>query len=194
MIGVAATKASSGAVAAAGVAGMVAGALSMAAGEFVSVSSQRDAERADEQKERRELRDHPEAELRELTEIYVGRGLDPALAGQVAEQLHRHDALGAHLRDELGLTGIDQANPVQAAVTSAAAFCIGAAVPLIVGFASTSRLLLAIVALATLGVLGVAGARAGGAEQGRAALRVLVGGGLAMGCTALIGSLIGTAV
>lgn len=192
MIGVAATGASSGAVVTAGTAGLVAGALSMAAGEYVSVSSQRDAEQADEQKERHELAEFPEAELRELTEIWVERGLDPTLAAEVAEQLHRHDALGAHLRDELGLEPDARARPAQAAVTSALAFCLGAVVPLLVGFASTSAWVLAVIGLAALGVLGVVGAWVGGAEQGRAAARVLVGGGVAMAATALIGSLIGT--
>lgn len=194
MIGVAATKATSGAVVTAGIAGLAAGALSMAAGEYISVSSQRDAEQADELKERRELAEFPEAELRELTDIWVGRGLDPTLAGEVAEQLHRHDALGAHLRDELGLEPDRGARPTQAAVSSAAAFCLGALVPLLVGFASTSGWLIAGVALASLALLGTVGAWAGGASQGQAAVRVLIGGGLAMGCTALIGSLIGAQV
>lgn len=192
MIGVAATGARSGAIVTAGVAGLVAGALSMAAGEYVSVSSQRDAEDADEQRERRELAEYPDAEKRELTQIYVDRGLDPTLAREVADQLHQHDALGAHLRDELGLEPADRANPLQAAFTSAAAFCLGGAVPLVVGFASTSGWLLAVVALVALAGLGVFGAWVGGAEQRRAAVRVLVGGGIAMAATALIGSLIGT--
>jgi len=194
MVGVAATGSSSGAVVTAGVAGLVAGALSMAAGEFVSVSSQSDAERADVRRERHELATYPDAELRELTQIWVGRGLEPTLAAEVAEQLHRHDALGAHLRDELGLEPEHRAQPLQAAVTSALAFCVGAAVPLIVGLFSTSGWLLAAVALVTLAVLGTAGAWAGGAAQLRAATRVLIGGGLAMAVTALVGSLLGTHV
>ncbi|MFN8051187.1 MAG: VIT family protein [Acidimicrobiales bacterium] len=194
MIGVAATQAKASAVITAGIAGLAAGALSMAAGEYVSVSSQRDTERSDLQKERRELIEFPEAELRELTEIYVGRGLDRELAGQVAHQLHEHDALGAHIRDELRLDPNDLANPVQAAVTSALAFCAGALVPLVVGFVTTRPWIIALVALLTLGLLGIAGARVGGADQRRAALRVLVGGGLAMGVTALIGSLVGGVV
>ena len=192
MIGVAASGATSRAVVTAGTAGLVAGALSMAAGEYVSVSSQRDAEHADEQKERRELAEFPEAEQRELTQIWVSRGLDEELAAEVAEQLHRHDALGAHLRDELGLEPTARARPVQAALTSALAFCLGALVPLLAGLGSTSGWVLAGVGLVALGALGVVGARAGGAGQGRAAVRVLVGGGVAMGVTALIGALIGT--
>ena len=192
MIGVAASHASSGAIVTAGIAGLVAGALSMAAGEYVSVSSQRDAERADEQKERRELVEFPDAELRELTQIYVDRGLDRALATEVAEQLHRHDALGAHLRDELGLEPSLRANPVLAAASSALAFCVGGLIPLLVGVASTAQWIIAGAALVALAVLGTVGAWAGGARQVRAALRVLVGGGAAMACTALIGSLIGT--
>ena len=194
MIGVATTGSSSTAVVTAGVAGLVAGALSMAAGEYVSVSSQLDAERADEQKERAELAEFPEAELRELTQIWVGRGLDPELAGQVAQQLHDHDALGAHLRDELGLEPDSMANPIQAALTSALAFVLGALVPVLIGLLSTSAWLLAAVGLVSLGALGVVGARVGGAGQGRAALRVLAGGGLAMGTTAVVGALIGTQV
>jgi len=191
MIGVAASHASRGHIFTAGIAGLVAGALSMAAGEYVSVSSQRDTEQADLHKERRELIESPDAELRELTEIYVGRGLDRDLAGRVAVQLHEHDALGAHVRDELGLDAATLANPVQAALTSAAAFFAGAAVPLLVGLVSVNAWILAAVGLVTLGALGVAGANVGGAHRGRAAVRVLIGGGAAMGITALIGMLIG---
>lgn len=191
MIGVATAGGGSTAVVTAGAAGLVAGALSMAAGEYVSVSSQRDAERADEERERHELTHYPEAEMDELAQIWTGRGLEPALAAAVAEQLHRHDALGAHLRDELGLEPHTRAKPIQAAASSATAFLVGALVPLLVGLGTTSAWLLAVAGLVALAVLGVAGAWVGGAEQGRAAARVLIGGGIAMAATALIGSLIG---
>jgi len=194
MLGVAATSASTSAVVTAGFAGLVGGSLSMASGEYVSVSSQRDSERADLEAERQELEDFPEAELRELTEIYVRRGLDRELAREVARQLHRHDALGAHLRDELNLSVDEMANPVQAAVTSAVSFSLGAAIPLLVGWWTRGggRLLaLALAALVGLAAIGAIGARLGGALGGRAAARVLIGGGLAMAITTLIGRLVG---
>ena len=194
MLGVAATNASSGAVLTSGLAGLVGGALSMAAGEYVSVGSQRDAERADLEKERRELHETPDAELRELTEIYVRRGLDHDLARQVAVQLSEHDALGAHLRDELNLTPDDMANPTQAATTSAISFALGASIPLLVAvLAPTGARMWAIglAALFSLGLLGAVGARLGGGLSSRAAIRVLVGGGLAMAITTLIGHLVG---
>jgi len=195
MMGVAAAQGGSGAVLTAGLAGLVGGSLSMAAGEYVSVSSQRDAEHADLAREREELEEHPEAELRELTEIYVHRGLDRQLAREVAVQLHDHDALGAHLRDELNLDPSSFARPLQAAVVSAVWFALGALIPLLVAVVSPhdARVwtvgAVAVIALAALGVLG---ARIGGARSGRASLRVVVGGGLAMALTALIGSLVGT--
>jgi VIT1/CCC1 family predicted Fe2+/Mn2+ transporter len=194
MLGVAAAHASTRAVLVAGVAGLVGGALSMAVGEFVSVSSQRDVELADLAKEAAEIRDFPEAELRELTEIYMRRGLERDLARQVARQLHEHDALGAHLRDELGLHPDDLANPRQAAVASATAFAIGAALPLLssLPLRGGGRLvLMAVVALVGLGTLGALGARIGGGLGRHAAVRVLIGGGLAMAVTTLIGRAIG---
>jgi VIT1/CCC1 family predicted Fe2+/Mn2+ transporter len=194
MLGVAAADASTRAILVAGVAGLVGGALSMAAGEFVSVSSQRDVELADLAKEAAEIRDFPEAELRELTEIYVKRGLERDLARQVARQLHEHDALGAHLRDELNLEPDDLANPRQAATASAIAFALGAALPLLssLPLRGNGRLtLMAVVALAGLGCLGALGARLGGGMGRRAALRVLLGGGVAMAATTVLGRLIG---
>ena len=197
MLGVAAASASRGAILTAGVAGLVAGAMSMAAGEYVSVSSQRDAEQADLSLERRELAAQPRAELTELTSIYVARGVEPALARQVAEQLMVRDALAAHARDELGLAEETAARPVQAAAASAAAFAAGAAVPLIALLATPAPArvpVIVAVALLALGVLGALGARAGGATWTRAAARVVLGGGLAMAITALIGRLVGTSV
>ncbi|MEZ5322632.1 MAG: VIT family protein [Microthrixaceae bacterium] len=192
MIGVSATGAGSGAVLTAGVAGLAAGAFSMAAGEYVSVSSQRDTEIADTEIERESIRRNPEGELDELTEIYVGRGLSRPLAERVAAELHRHDPLEAHLRDELGLVDSTAARPMQAGLTSAFAFCSGALIPILVGLATTREWILAVVALLALALLGVVGARLGGARPGVAALRVLVGGGLAMAATAGIGTLFGT--
>ncbi len=195
MLGVAAANAATSTVMTAGLAGLVAGATSMAVGEYVSVGSQRDAERADLEKERLELAESPDAELRELTEIYVRRGLERPLARQVAVALHDHDALGAHLRDELNLSVDELANPRQAAVTSAISFAIGALVPLLTAMAAhgTARLVVlggaALVGLATLGAVG---ARIGGGLSRRAATRVLIGGGLAMAVTALIGRLVGS--
>ena len=191
MVGVAASKATHGSILTAGLAGLVAGSMSMGAGEYVSVSSQRDTERADLAKEVRELEEFPDAELRELTEIYVKRGLDRPLAVEVAKQLSDHDALGSHLRDELGLDLKSMANPVQAAGVSAGAFAAGAAIPLIAAMVGATTWVIAAVALIALAMLGVIGARIGGAAQGRAAVRVLVGGGLAMALTAMIGSLVG---
>ena len=197
VIGVAAANASRSAVMTAGFAGLVAGAMSMAVGEYISVSSQRDTELADLRIEAAALEDHPEAELRELAAIYVRRGLDPPLARAVAEQLQSHDPVGAHARDELGITEIAQARPWQASWTSAASFTTAAAVPLVaVGLAPVgSRVAVTgLVALVMLGVLGVVGAKVGGAPWQRAAARVLVGGGLAMAFTALIGHVVGTVI
>jgi vacuolar iron transporter family protein len=194
VIGVAAAAASRNAVLLAGVAGLVAGATSMAAGEYVSVSSQRDAERADIARERSELAADPEAEWAELTEIYVRRGLDRALAATVAERLMAVDPLGSHVCDELGLQPGRLARPLQAAVVSAVSFAVGAALPLVLIVLApiNARIpVTALGALALLAVLGVIGARLGGARAGRAALRVTLGGGLAMGLTALIGQLVG---
>ena len=194
VIGVAAAAASRGAVLLAGLAGLVAGATSMAAGEYVSVSTQRDAERADIRRERRELAADPEFERAELTEVYVRRGLDRELAATVAERLMAVDPLGSHVRDELGLQPGALARPLQAAVVSASSFAVGAALPLalIVLAPMGARIpVTALAALVLLALLGVVGARLGGAAAGRAALRVTAGGGLAMALTALIGQLVG---
>jgi vacuolar iron transporter family protein len=195
VIGVAAAAASRNTVLLAGLAGLVAGATSMAAGEYVSVSSQRDAERADITRERRELATDPAFEQAELTEIYLRRGLDRALATTVAEQLMATDPLGSHLRDELGLQPDGLAQPLQAAVVSAISFAAGAALPLaliVLAPIGVRVPVTALAALVLLALLGAVGARLGGAPAGRAALRVTVGGALAMGLTALIGQLIGT--
>lgn len=193
MLGVAAANAGTTATVTAGVAGLVAGAMSMAAGEYVSVSSQRDAERADLEKERLELEHTPEAELRELTEIYVRRGLDRPLAATVARQMHDHDALGAHLRDELGLDVDRFARPLQASLTSAATFAAGAVLPVLAALTGAIWVIV-VVALLALVALGAAGARVGDAAPGRGAARVLLGGGLAMAVTAGIGAAIGAVV
>jgi VIT1/CCC1 family predicted Fe2+/Mn2+ transporter len=197
MIGVAASSASNSEVAVAGFAGLVAGAMSMAAGEYVSVSSQRDTELADIRREQRELASAPELELQELTHIYEKRGLDTDLARKVAEQLTASDPLEAHLRDELGMSGVVPARPWQAGFVSAGSFCLGAAVPLLaLLFASGDALIaaIAIAALLVLGVTGVVSGRLGGAPVVRAAARVLTGGAIAMGITALVGNLVGAAV
>lgn len=197
MIGVAASNAGRPEIIIAGLAGMVAGALSMAAGEYVSVSSQRDTELADIAKEKSELARDPADELDELTQIYVQRGLDRPLARQVAEQLTASDPLRAHMRDELGIVDATAARPWQAGFVSAGSFALGAAAPviaLLVAPASVRIAVIAAVALVVLAVTGAIGGRLGGAPMPRAALRVMVGGGLAMALTALIGSLVGAAV
>jgi VIT1/CCC1 family predicted Fe2+/Mn2+ transporter len=197
VVGVAAADASRQAVLLAGVAGLVAGALSMAAGEFVSVSSQADTESADIARERRELATDPAGERAELTGIYVQRGLTPELAAQVTEQLMAHDALGAHARDELGLSEITAARPLQAALSSAAAFALGAILPvLVVVLAPTERITTIVTAsaLVLLAVLGAVAAKVGGASTTRGALRVAFWGLLAMGASALVGRLFGTTV
>ena len=194
VIGVAAAAASRNAVLVAGVAGLVAGATSMAAGEYVSVSSQRDAEQADIARERRELAADPDLEQAELTEIYVRRGLDRPLAATVADRLMAVDPLGSHVRDELGLQPGRLARPLQAAVVSAVSFAVGAALPLVLIVLAPIGARIPVTALGALALLaaaGVIGARLGGAQAGRAALRVILGGGLAMGLTALIGQLVG---
>jgi len=181
----------------AGIAGLVAGAMSMAAGEYVSVSSQADAERAELAREAHELATDSHAEARELATIYVRRGLDRALATQVAAQLMAHDALGAHARDELGITEVSTANPVQAASASAMSFAAGAILPVLTVLVVPAAWLLAAVvgvSLLVLAVLGAVGARAGGAPVRPAAIRVLFWGSLAMGITAGIGRLVGTVV
>jgi VIT1/CCC1 family predicted Fe2+/Mn2+ transporter len=195
ILGVAASGASRSAVVTAGIAGLVAGALSMAAGEYVSVSSQRDAEEADLRLEERELRADPQGELRELTEIYERRGLPPALAAEVARALSHHGALEAHARDELGLEEQRMARPLQAAWASALSFSAGAVLPLLaVGLAPAPARGAAVVAVTLVGlaVLGDAGARLGGAPRRRATLRVLVWGAIAMAITAAIGALVGS--
>jgi len=194
MIGVAASDASKQAILISGVAGLFAGAMSMAAGEFVSVSSQRDAERADIELEKRELERQPHAELDELTSIYVQRGLDKELARRVAEQLSARDRLAAHLRDELGIDPHALARPLQAAWISALSFASFATVPivaLLVSPQSLRMLTIAGLSLGSLGALGALGARLGGAPVGRAALRVCLGGSLAMAVTAGIGKILG---
>lgn len=194
VIGVASAEAARGSVMVAGVAGLVAGALSMAAGEYVSVSSQTDAENAERALEKHELATDAHGEREELVNIYVNRGLERPLAEQVADQLTAHDALGAHLRDELGLTEELRPRPLQAALTSAFCFSIGAALPLVaVLLAAPGHLALtvAIASLASLAVLGAIAARTGGAPMLPGALRVLVWSTLAMISTALIGRLFG---
>ena len=197
MIGVAASSASTSSIAVAGLAGLAAGAMSMAVGEYVSVSSQRDTENADIRKEEAELQKSPDSELNELTHIYVQRGLEPELARSVAEQLTIADPLGAHLRDELGITHATKARPWQAAFVSVVSFGLGAAIPLLalaVAGGIDPIAVIAIAALVVLAITGAVGGRLGGAPVGRAAVRVLVGGGAAMAITALVGNLIGTAV
>jgi len=197
VVGVAAAAATRNDVLLAGVAGMVAGAMSMAAGEYVSVSSQSDTEQADLARERKELQENVAFERDELAEIYVQRGLDRVLARQVAEQLMAKDALTAHARDELGISEITTARPVQAALTSAAAFSIGAAMPLLMVVLSPANALVPIVATASLGflaTLGAIGAKAGGANILRATARVTFWGALAMALTAGIGRIFGTIV
>jgi VIT1/CCC1 family predicted Fe2+/Mn2+ transporter len=194
MIGVAAAAAPRQAIIIAGLAGLVAGAMSMAAGEYVSVSSQRDAEKADIERESRELARDPTWELGELTELYVRRGLDPALARTVAEKLSAANPLETHMREELGLLPGGRARPVQAALVSALSFAVGAALPLVVAvFAPDSvRIVsIAVAGLVLLAALGAIGGWLGGASWGRAAIRVMVGGAAAMAATALIGRLVG---
>lgn len=197
IVGVAAAAATRSDVMLAGVAGLVAGAMSMAAGEYVSVSSQSDTEQADLARERAELRDSAEAEREELAAIYVRRGVEPDIAQVVAAQLMAKDALGAHARDELGITDSTTARPVQAALTSAATFSVGAAMPLLMVLVAPAGALVAIVStasLAFLALLGAVGAWAGGANVLRATARVTFWGALAMALTAGIGMLFGTIV
>ncbi len=196
VLGVAAAGATSSAVLVAGVAGLVAGAMSMASGEYVSVSSQRDAEQADLERERRELETDPIHEHAEMAAIYRGRGLDPDLAKEVATQLMAHDALGAHARDELGMVGELAANPVQAALASAASFAVGAALSLLAAWLSPDATRLWIVSLASLAclaVLGVVSARTGGSSAWTGMWRVLFWGAGAMAITTGVGALFGVA-
>ena len=197
VLGVAAAGSSHSAVLVSGIAGLVAGAMSMAAGEYVSVHSQADTEKADLAREQRELDEHPAGELDELTGIYMSRGVAPEVARQVAAQLMAHDALGAHARDELGLSDTVSARPVQAALASAASFSVGAALPLaVVALAPGSVLGYAVggTSIAFLALLGAVSAQAGGASVSSAAWRVTFWGALAMGITAGVGALFGTAV
>ena len=197
IVGVAAAATSSSEVLVAGVAGLVAGAMSMAAGEYVSVSSQADTEAADLAREARELVDQPAAEREELARIWVERGVELELARAVADQLMAKDAIGAHARDELGISEATTARPIQAALTSAVTFAVGAAMPLLMVVVSPTNLLVTSVSVASLlflALLGAIGARAGGADVVRATLRVTFWGAIAMALTAGIGKLVGTVV
>jgi VIT1/CCC1 family predicted Fe2+/Mn2+ transporter len=196
MIGVASSSSSRQAILVAGVAGLVAGAMSMAVGEYVSVSSQRDAEKADIEIEKSELSNEPQAELQELAMIYRRRGLDAELALRVAKELSAHDRLGAHLRDELGIDTSSLARPLQASSISAASFASFAAIPILALLLAPLELrvpLIAVVSLASLAILGALGGHLGGAPLLRASLRVTFGGALAMAVTAAIGRLLGAA-
>ncbi|MEZ5317382.1 MAG: VIT family protein [Vicinamibacterales bacterium] len=196
VVGVAAAEPSAGAVLIAAMAGLVAGALSMAAGEYVSVSSQADTEGADLARERRELATDPAGEREELAGIYVARGLSPDLAGRVADELMAGDALAAHARDELGITELSQARPLQAATASAAAFAIGAAPPALIAALVPTGAVTAVVGVTSVGlllVLGATAARLGGAPMTRGAARVAFWGIVAMVCTSLVGRLFGGA-
>ena len=197
ILGVAAAAATKSDILVAGLAGLVAGAMSMAAGEYVSVSSQSDTEKADLARERRELAEDPEFERKELAQIYVARGVELELARQVALQLMAKDALGAHARDELGISEVTTARPIQAALTSAATFSVGAAAPLALVLLSPSNLLIPMVStgsLLFLALLGFLGAKTGGAEILKPILRVTFWGALAMAITAGIGAIVGTVV
>ena len=197
VVGVAAAGAPQSSVLLTAIAGLVAGAMSMAAGEYVSVQSQLDTERADLERERRELEEEPEREAAELAAIYEDRGLDPDLARHVATQLTAKEALGAHIRDELGITETLRARPIQAALTSALAFALGAGVPVIAAvMAPAARVaeIASVTALGSLVILGGAAAYAGGAPIARGALRVAFWGALAMGITAVAGRLFGATV
>ncbi|MCM3880105.1 MAG: VIT family protein [Vicinamibacterales bacterium] len=197
IVGVAAANASRSEMLVAGIAGLVAGAMSMAAGEFVSVSSQSDTEQADLARERAELVTQPEFEKRELAAIYVARGLAPELAAQVAQQLMAHDALGAHLRDELGISEVVSARPVQAGLTSAATFAVGAALPLLTALVAPAQSVVpavSVTSLLFLTALGAISARTGGAPVLKASMRVAFWGALAMAITAAVGKLFGAVV
>lgn len=197
IVGVAAASNGRHEILVAGVAGLVAGAMSMAAGEYVSVSSQADTEEADMSRERKELAEQPDAELAELAKIYEGRGVEAALARKVAEQMMAKDAFAAHARDELGIAAHTVARPTQAALTSAATFAAGAAFPLLVAMIAPATNITWIVSAACLlglAALGAIGARAGGAPLLKPTLRVVFWGAVAMASTAVIGSLVGRAV
>jgi VIT1/CCC1 family predicted Fe2+/Mn2+ transporter len=197
VLGVAAAQSTHANVLVAGLAGLVAGAMSMAAGEYVSVHSQADSEQAELERERVELKTDEKGEVEELTGIYIGRGLDPSLARQVAEQLMAHDAIGAHARDELGISETLSARPIQAALASAASFAVGAGMPLLVTAVAPEASLIPLVSgtsLVFLALLGALAARVGGARVVVGALRVTFWGALAMGLTAGVGALFGTVV
>ncbi|TAN67026.1 MAG: VIT family protein [Methylobacter sp.] len=197
IVGIAASQATHNDIVLAGVAGLVAGAMSMAAGEYVSVSSQADTEQADLKRERKELDEDELHEQKELAAIYVSRGLDPLLARQVAEQLMTHDALGAHARDELGISATGTAKPIQAALTSAATFAVGAALPLLIVMFGPDTDLIVLVSSASLlflTLLGILAAYTGGSSVIKGAFRVTFWGALAMGLTAAVGSVFGTVV
>ena len=195
IIGVATAHGTHSSILVAGISGLVAGAMSMAAGEYVSVSSQSDSERADLAREREELRDNRDGEQRELAGIYVKRGLDQDLAARVAEQLMARDALGAHARDELGLSETNTARPIQAALASAASFAVGAALPLTMALVTPNGFVVwavSVASLAFLALLGFVGAKTGGANALKATIRVTFWGALAMTITAGIGAVFGT--
>jgi VIT1/CCC1 family predicted Fe2+/Mn2+ transporter len=195
VLGVAAAHATHENIMVAGVAGLVAGAMSMAAGEYVSVHSQADTEKADLDRERKELQTDDQGERRELAAIYVARGIEPGLANKVADQLMAHDALGAHARDELGISHTNIAQPLQAALASAASFSVGAALPLLIAALTPQALIIQVVAgasLAFLALLGAVAARVGGASIATGAMRVAFWGALAMGVTSGVGYLFGT--
>ncbi len=197
MLGVLAAKASHSTILTAGIAGLVAGAMSMAVGEYVSVSSQRDSERADILIEKRSLKDNPEEEFEELVSIYISRGLDRQLALKVAHQLHEHDAIAAHARDELGIDQDSLANPVQAALASAVAFSFGSIVPVLAALIVKGRdsaIVIVFASLLALGISGAIGAYIGGGHRFIAASRVFLGGGAAMAITAFIGHLVGKSI
>ncbi|MFN9248782.1 MAG: VIT family protein [Planctomycetota bacterium] len=197
VVGVAASGAASAEILLAGTAGLVAGAMSMAAGEYVSVSSQSDTEQADLERERKELETQPEFELQELAAIYVQRGLKPELAMQVAAQLTAHDALGTHAREELGISELTAARPIQAAFASAGTFAVGAALPLLVAWLSPPNALISVVIVSSLlflALLGGWGAHAGGAKISTGAWRVTFWGAIAMALTAVVGWMFGATV
>lgn len=197
VVGVAASGATSGEILIAGTAGLVAGAMSMAAGEYVSVSSQSDTEQADLSRERKELETQPEFELQELAAIYVQRGVKPELAKQVAEQMMAHDALGTHAREELGISELTAARPIQAALASAGTFAVGAALPLLVAWLAPQRALIWMVIISSLvflALLGGWGAQAGGAKIATGAWRVTFWGAIAMALTAAVGWMFGATV
>lgn len=196
VVGVAAASSDSSAILVAGTAALVAGAMSMAAGEYVSVSSQSDTENADLARERTELRDMPDMELEELAQIYKARGVEYNLAREVARQMMAHDALGAHARDELGITEVSTARPVQAAMTSAATFAAGAVLPLMAAVVSPPEnvvIVVSAISLLSLALLGAIGARAGGAPMLRPVLRVTFWGAAAMALTGFVGAVFGAA-